>query len=247
MAVTQADRRRLCLYLVAPALCDAILPTILEAALDRNEGVSALCVAEREAAIRGRLEQVRGTLRLLASIGSPSAMTALASILVLDDWSEESLDAVARGLGGNGTNRAAEAVRILLIGSYAGVGNTRSLRTASVALKRVVAECVNVEAVIMLGKLERIDLPSSLARCHTLAIVKASWRELDLVIEPFSALRTIHVDALYQDERAHSALSSAAKAVLGGVHRLSLGVGSLDCAGSVLEVCTSLKLRQGIV
>ena len=68
MAVTQADRRRLCLYLVAPALCDAILPSILEAALDRDEAVSASCVADREAAVRGRLEQIVGTLRLLASI-----------------------------------------------------------------------------------------------------------------------------------------------------------------------------------
>ena len=85
MAVTQADRRRLCLYLVAPALCNAILPTILDAALDRDDSVSASCVAEREAAIRGRLEQVLGTPRLLASIGSLSAERALASVLVLDE------------------------------------------------------------------------------------------------------------------------------------------------------------------
>ena len=242
MVVSRADRRRLCLYLIAPALCDAILPSILEAALDRDETASALCVGDRHAAVRDKLAHVLGTLRVLRSVGSLAAEVALASILMLDEWTDESLDAMVDRLGAAGEAAASgHAVRTLVIGRYAGSAGT--LEAAKGRLARVVAACVHVEAVMVLGKLEHLAFDRSLARCDTLTVVTATWHELDATLRPFTALRTLHIDGLSRGPQRTYMLFPGARAVFANLRELSLGVGSLDSAEEIIWRCSTLEVR----
>ena len=96
-----------------------------------------------------------------------------------------SLDATMRGFGEDeAAGAGAEGVRLIVLGSYAGSHDVLETFAASGRLRGLFAACTHVEAVIQIGKLDHIELYRPLDRCHTLAIVKASWSELGLIVRP---------------------------------------------------------------
>ena len=227
--------------IVAPALCEAVLSDILDAALDVGP-TSAVGMEHRAQAILSACRDGQAALRFLRTIDRKPADDALASILILDDWSDESLWPVAGAYREGG--ESAKAVRTLVVGHRA--EPELPAGSAMVKLARIVGACEHAESVILLGSC--IQLHGPVARCQTLAIVSADWRQLDRILPLFPALQTLHMDALARPRaRELPRITTATAAVLCRLDRLSLGVGSLDCAKEVVKRCSNLTVRRASV
>ena len=191
MADERVNRRGWCLRIVAPALCEAVLSNILDAALDVGP-TSAVGMEHRAEAILSACRDGQAALRFLRTIDRKPADDALASILILDDWSDESLWPIAGAYREGG--ESAKAVRTLVVGHRA--EPELPAGSAMVKLARIVGACEHAESVILLGSLSGIELHGPVARCQTLAIVSAGWHQLDRILPLFPALQTLHMDAL---------------------------------------------------
>lgn len=241
------NRALVALHIVAPALCDALLALILDAALDRDHTRSALCLDDREAAIISTCDGVQTALAFMQSIDPSAAQRALDSCGGLGDWSVESLrPSVDEVQSVEGAHEAA-AVRTLIVGHYG--GSAQALPSAQASLARILEACTGVETLVILGKVSDLGLTRPLLRCRTVAIVRVSWPDLDALLPFVPGLETLHVDALHRrrdDGWDHTRWSSGANEVMARLESLSLGIGSCEDVTDILQRCGGLRVRTEI-